>query len=140
MSPDRKTVWNAVLTAAAVAVFGWMGWISMSIIELQRHTTNRFTDTDAASLRADITDVTTDIDKRLSLNEHDVEWVKTIMLSAHGLEDNHTFDNVGNALPPLNNEPGPASPYTPVPEPPQPAPDPEQPQQQLRKYDLRGKK
>lgn len=121
--PGRKDVWNAGLTAAAVAVFGWVGWVSLSLIELQKHTTNRFTNSDAATLRADITDVTTHIDKRLSLSEHDVSWVKTIMLSSHTGFVQEAPRPPGEEL---------LSP------PPAPEAAPVLDEETLRKYDLRG--
>jgi hypothetical protein len=139
-NPNRSALWNALLTVGGIALTAWMGWISLSIIDIQTSTQDRFTNLDGERMRQDITDITTDIDRRLSLSENDTRWVKSIIMSS-GVIEKHTFGHVGNVLPPMM-----------MPQPiPQPAPDPEQLEpapappvpdgpEQIRRYDIRGKK
>jgi len=160
----KPALWGSVAFAAFLSVNGWMAMQIMDMnAALEKMSVTRFTAVDGELIRSEITDVATDIDKRLAVMENNVNWIRSMALS--GTTQYEQFDNVGSALPPVpqpyapNNQAYPANndladPWEPAPTPPTPlidqpipipAPSPIQsPVQQqpepIRKYDLRMKK
>lgn len=74
--------WNIIFTSVMTALLGCLGYVLISISDLQRKDASRdateFSTKDADRLRQDLTDIMTDIDLRISLMERDVEWIKVL--------------------------------------------------------------
>lgn len=103
-----QTIWNALFTTLGLAILGVMGWQSLAIMSLQNDMASfkatRFTEADGQrmlnELRNDVTDISTDIDKRLALMENNTIWMRTLIFAAHGDQTHsQTFNNVESALP-----------------------------------------
>jgi len=110
----KEHVWNAVLAAIATALLGIVGWLSLSVIHLQ----NQQAAEDAEKkLRADITDVMNDVDKRLAV-------IEALMRR----------DPISPSV--LPSPPTTASPNI-FSDDPEPSPEPPSPQIPLPRYDLR---
>lgn len=62
----KEQVWNAILAAVGTALLAVIGWLALSVIQLQ--TRNAAEDAEE-ELRQDITDVMNDVDKRLAVIE-----------------------------------------------------------------------
>lgn len=62
----RENMWNIVLTSLVTAAFAVLGWLALSVIQLQ----NQYAaETAEKELRNDVTDVMNDVDKRLAVIE-----------------------------------------------------------------------
>jgi len=70
----------ALVTSLIGAVLAWASYTHLQIQALQSADVatgaTRFTESDAAELRGDLTDTLTRIDRRLSLIENDVSWIR----------------------------------------------------------------
>lgn len=62
----KEQIWNAILAAVGTALLAVIGWLALSVIQLQ--TRNAAEDAEE-NLRQDITDVMNDVDKRLAVIE-----------------------------------------------------------------------
>jgi hypothetical protein len=141
MSINKTTIWGSALVTAGFAVFGWMGLQIYELnAEIEHLRATRFTAHDGERVRDEITDVTTDIDKRLALMENNVNWIREVALQNYHPEVGQPAMAPEPVYPPyLPITPEPSN-IPNMPAPPVPSPTHQVDPEQIRKYDLRSKK
>jgi len=92
-APNRESVWSSILTAAGTALFAVIGYLWIQVMAVQddqlRTVESRFTDKDGQELkdfireeinaiRTDLSQVTSDMDKRLAIMEVHVKYMTPI--------------------------------------------------------------
>lgn len=141
MKPSTETVWNAILATIGIAVVATIGYLYTENTALKERLTRLestiFTSKEAEGLSVKITDVMTDVDKRLAVMETNVQWSKVVTMLCAKPNDIDTY------TPPAPMAPAPPA-DPPKAEPMEsssiPMPSESIPQSQSRRYDVRQSK
>lgn len=89
VGPDHVTLWNVLLSLVGVGLSTVIGVLYVKIDNQEKVQAavqaTLFTNSDAASLRADITITLSEIDKRLALMQSDAVWLQRLLDSRGGV-------------------------------------------------------